>query len=625
MLQQMRRLPKWVAAVFFLPLAGTFVVWGIADVFRGSNDTSVASVGGVKIDGPLFSRDFSNARRSAAQRNKGQLSQARAGQIGQSLLQQEISETALDNAAHSLGLTTSDEEVSSMIRALPIFQGPGGTFSQVAFDQAMQQLNYTPQSFVAEVRRELTRQQLVRAGESAVQLPPGYVRAVASFLNERRAVQYMILPPDAAGEIPPPSDQVLAAYVKAHAAQFSTPEYRQVTYASIGPDDLASQVQVTDAQIRQAYELRKDTYVVPEKRDVERINFPDEASAKAARAKIDAGTKFEDIAAQRGISDSTLKLGSVAEADLGPQQGPAAFALPVNGITQPVKSTFGWSLLRVTGITPGKTTTLAEATPELKAALAKQLAGSKIEDIVNAFDDAHNSGDDLVASAKKSGMKVTRVASTDAHGLAADGSKADVPASPDFLEQVFKSDVGSEGDPFKSADGHYYVLKVEGDVPQKLKPLDAVRAQATAAWTGDERMRQLDAKAADIAKEVGTTGDLAQVAARYRAVVLSSEALMRDQPTHDMNADLITKIFAVRGGNTVSGIAADGKSYIVARVTGVLHIPLGGDPRLMQFGQLLANQLSSDMQDGLGKAARAEQGVRINQQQVDRILGGEGS
>jgi peptidyl-prolyl cis-trans isomerase D len=622
MLQQMRRLPKWVAAVFFLPLAGTFIIWGIADVFRGSNDTSVATVGGTKIEGPIFSRDFSNARRSATQRNNGQLSQAKATEIGQKLLQQEISDTALDNVAQNLGLTTSDDEVSSMIRAIPGFQGPSGTFSELAFEQKIQQINYTPPAFVNEIRRELTREQLARAGASAAQLAPGYVRAVASYLNERRAVQYMILPPDAAGDVAPPSDDVLLAFMKAHANAFSTPEFRQLTFASIGVDDLASQVQVTDAQLRQAYDLRKDTYIVPERRDIQRINFPDEASAKAARAKIDAGAKFEDIATQRGISASDLNLTGIAQADLG-AQGPATFALAEGAITQPVKGPFSWSLIRVMKITPGKTTTFEEAKPALQAELVKQLAGSKLEDVVNAFNDAHNSGDDIAVAAKKVGMKVTRVASTDAHGLAQDGSKADIPAGADFLDQVFKSDVGTEGDPFKAADGRYYVLKVEGVVPQKLKPLDAVRAQVTAAWTEDARRQKLAAKAAEIAK--GAPADLGPVASQYHAVVLSSEALMRDKPTHDMSADLIDKIYSVPGGGTVSGMAADGKSYIVARVTGIYHIPLLNDPRYAQFAQVLGGQLSSDLQDSMGKAARNDQGVKINQQQVDRIVGGEGS
>jgi peptidyl-prolyl cis-trans isomerase D len=627
MLQQMRRLPKWVAFALLLPISATFVVWGIADVFKGNPDTSIASVGGTKIDSQEFSRDLQNANRSATQRG-GQLSAAREKEIGNKLLDQTIDDTALDNAARSFNLMTSNDEVSQTIRSIPGFQGPDGSYSELAFNQALQRINYTPQGFVAEIKRELTREQLVRAGGSAVQLPLGYVRAIVSYLSERRAVQYMILPPDAAGQIPTPPDQVLVAYIKTHANQFSTPEYRQLTYAELGPDDQQGGVQVTEAQIKQTYDLRKDIYIVPDRRDIQRIDFKDEAAAKAARAKIDAGTTFEDVATQQHILLTALNLGSLAQADLGPVQGPAAFALPLDGISQPVKSAFGsgWSLLRVTKITPGKTTTLDEARPALKAELQKQLGASHLEDVINAYDDAHNAGADMAEAAKKVGMHVIRVATTDAHGMAQDGSKADVPATPEFLGQVFKSDVGTEGDPFRSNDGHYYIVKVEGVIPQKLKPLDAVRAQALDAWTQDQRVQKLAAKADEIAKNANAGGNLTQIASQYHAILASSPALIREQPSSVMSADFMTKVFAVPGGRTVAGTAADGKSFIVARVTGVFHPPMvAGDPQLIAFAQSLGRQISGDIQAGMSKSARVAQGATINQAQVDRVLGGEGS
>jgi peptidyl-prolyl cis-trans isomerase D len=625
MLQQMRRLPKWVGFLLFLPLAGSFVVWGVADVFKGGTDTSVATVGGTKIDAQIFSRDFTTARRNATPRGTT-LSAAKSMVIGQKVLQEEISNAALDNAAEGFGITTTNDEVSSLIRTIPGFQGPDGSFSQIVFEQALQRSSYTPESFVAEIKQELKREQVVRAGASAAQLPPGYTRAIASYLGERRAVQYMVLPPDAAGPIPPPSDAVLTAFVKARANLFSTPEFRQITYAVVTLDDAAKKVQVTDAQIRQAYDLRKDTFVVPERRDIQQITFPDEASAKAARAKIDGGAKFEDIATQRGVSAADLNLGTLAQADLGPGRGPAAFALLTDGISQPVKYTFGWVLLRVTKITPAKTTTFDQAKLALHDEILKQLAASRLEDIINDYGDAQRSGADMVEAAKKVGMRVVRVPTTDAHGLAQDGSKADVPASPDFMDQVFKSDVGNEGDPFRSTDGNYYVVKVEGIIPQKLKPLDAVRAQAVAAWTDDQQLRLLEAKAAEIAKEAGSTGNLEAIAHRYNAVLASSEALIRSRPTAALNQDIITKIFSVPGGKAVSGIASDGKTFVVARVTGILHVPVPyGDPELLQLSQALGGQISADIQDSMGKAARAAQGVKLNQSQVDHILGGEGS
>lgn len=626
MLQQMRKLSKsWVSSAFLLLLAVSFSLWGIADIFRGSTDTNVATVGNVKIDSTTFSRDFSNLRRNEMAENGGQLPPGASAELGRATLQHLLDDTALDTAAKSLGLTATDAQVSSTIRAIPAFRGPLGSFDQDTFQRALERINYTQAGFIEEIRAELTRDQLTRAGSNAITLPQGYVRAFFEYLNERRAVQYIVLPPDAAGAIETPSDRILSDYEKAHANRFSTPEYRDVTYAAIGPDDVANQVQVTDAQLRQTYELRKDTYVIPEKRDIQRINFTDEASAKVARAKIDAGAKFEDIAAARGMKPDDMNLGSLTESDLA-NQGPVAFSLPVGGISQPVKYIFGWSLLRVTKITPGNTTTFDQAKPALKTQLMARLEASKIEDIVNALEDERNTGTSMVDAAKKVGMRVVHVAAVDSKGLAPDGTKADVPANPDFINQLFQANIGDEGDPFATTDGHRYVLKVEGVTPQKLKPLDSVRVEVLADWTAEQRKLRLAAAAKALAAEANAKGDFAAIAARLHVTPQSSPALDRDTATPPFPQETITAIFASKAGLAVAGPNASGDSSIVARITGVAvpALPLG-DPRYQEFMQSLSKQASKDITESMAAGARANQGVSINQQQVDRVLGGEGS
>ena len=328
MLQQMRKLSKsWVSSAFLLLLAASFGLWGIADIFRGSTDTSLASVGGTKIEAAAFQRDLTRAKRSAEARKKAPLTPADERTLAHAVLDHTLNDTALDNAAAALGIAASDGQVFAAIRSISAFQGPLGAFDEQTFGQVLARNGFTRAGFIAEIRAELTRDQLTRAGSGGVALPEGYAHAFFDYLNERRAVQYIVLPPAAAGALPVPGDAELSAYVAAHAAQFSTPEYRTVTLATIGPDDVASQLPVDDQQIRRVYELRKDSYVVPEKREIQRINFATEADAQAARAKLDAGAKFEDIARAHGIGPAELSLGALQQADLA-GQGPAASRCP---------------------------------------------------------------------------------------------------------------------------------------------------------------------------------------------------------------------------------------------------------------------------------------------------------
>ncbi len=434
--------------------------------------------------------------------------------LPQIALQQMVSRTALNNEAAKLGLATSDAAVAQNVRAMAPFRGTLGQFDRLAFMQAIQTAGYSEDQFLGEVRQDMTRNQLTEAVEANFLVPSTYAQAIFQYINEKRAADYVVLSPAQAGDVAAPSDTVLADYVKAHAARYSTPEYRQVDYAAIAPADVAGSVSVTDAQIQQAYDARKSTYIVAEKRDVQQIEFKTQAEAQAARAKIQSGTSFEDIAAQRGLKPDQTSLGTLAEDELpDAERAKAIFALPLNQVSQPIKTGFGgYVLARVTKIAPGSTRTLADVKEEIRKDLADQLTASKLVDVVNAYTDARSAGDELAEAAKKAGMKVAHLAAVDPSGMTPAGTHADVPADPEFLPALFKAEVGEDTDPFATKLGAYYALQVNGVTPPKLKPMDQVRAQALSDWTSEQRDKLLAAKAKALAAQAAKD----EVAGRHR-------------------------------------------------------------------------------------------------------------
>ena len=297
----------------------------------------------------------------------------------------------------------------------------------------------------------------------------------------------MIISPDAAGAIAPPADQVLAAYVKAHPEKFSTPEYRQIEYAQSTPQDGVGQVSVSDKMIADEFKAHEDSYNVPEKRDIQQIEFAGEGDAKAARDKIAAGTSFEALAAARKITPANLSLGTLAKTDIPDQaRADAAFSLPLNDVSQPVKGAInGYVLLRVTKITPGISRTLDDVKDQIKQQLALQLAAAKVTDVINAFEDARAGGADIAAAAKKVGMRSGRIAALDRNERTPMPARSQrrwriCPPDPEFVATAFSQEVGEDNDPFPAKSGAYYAIKVDGTTPAKLKPLDQVRADALA-------------------------------------------------------------------------------------------------------------------------------------------------
>lgn len=625
MLQEMRKYAKsTVASIFLGILALSFGVWGIADIFHGSADTTVASVGDAKISYDAYQREYQNYIRNAGRQGQTLTpEQARAQGIPGQILQQLISRQAVDNVVHELKLTASDDSVATQIKSIRAFAGPLGTFDHQTFLRAIQESGFTEQGFIDAVRDDTSRAQLLDAVKNGIQMPQGYARAFFDYLNEERAVQYVSVPQTSV-TVAPPTDAQLTAYVKAHANKFSTPEYRAVTFASMTPADVMNEVHVTDDQLKEEYEARKATYVIPEKRDVEQITFPDEKAAAAARAEIDHGKSFADIAKQRGLKQSDIALGSVVQEDLGKDRGPAAFALAQNGVSQPVKGVFGYVLLHVTKITPGLSKSFDDVKEDIKKDVLTQLAAAQLGDVSNKFEDAMAGGLNLKQAALKVGMHVVTVPAVDSKGMTPDGQKAAVPDEPEFLAQIFKADVGEEGDPFQTKDGNLYVLRVDGVTPPKVRPIDQVRDQAVKAYTDEQRGKLLEAKAKSLATEAGKQQSLAKVATDLGTTPQSSGILTRGTPVEPFSPALIEKIFEAPPGGAVYGEAAKDGSYIVARVTGIAHPPTmpTNDPRYKRFMASLSNQLGDDLPTAFSSAARNKQGVEIDQKMADRVSGG---
>jgi peptidyl-prolyl cis-trans isomerase D len=621
----MRRLSKsWVSSIFLGVLALSFGVWGIADIFRGNTDTNIAKIGSEKISVDEFQRDYRNFLRGASQQMGHEVTtdEARARGLDKQGLQTVLNRNALDQIVAKYGLRATDAQIASAIRAIPAFRGPLGGFDHQQFLYRLQNAGYTEDAFVQIERGDLSRNQLLDAIRSGVELAPGYARLLFDYVNERRAADYVVVPKTAVGTPPQPTDAQLADHVKAHAQAFSTPEYRDVTYALAAPQDVMNKISVTDQELQQQYELRKDQYQVAEKRDVEQIVFPDQATAQAAHAKIDSGTSFADVAVQRGLKPSDISLGTVEQADLGNDRGPSTFALPTGAVTKPIKSNFGWVLLHVTKITPGSNKTFADVKDTLRKDVMTQLAQAKLTDVTNAFDDASASGASLADSAKRAGMRVVHIPAVDANWLTPEVKKADLPASADFLAQLKKAEVGEESDPFPSTDGSVYVVKVNGTTPPKLKPLAEVRAQAVAAWTDAWEKQRLTDTASQLVTGARSANSLAPVTARVHGTVQSTGAVERSVPPPGLTREFLAKLFNSPPGSVISAFTSDHNGVIVARITGVAHPPPNmGDFAYRRFATSIGGQAANDIEESLAMAARQRLGVTVNQQQVDHVTG----
>ena len=242
------------AVVGFLVIS--FAIWGIGDIFRGFGRSTFAKIGSTEVTIEQF-RQIYNDRLQQLSRRLGQplsMEQARARGYDRAIIGEFIAQIVLDERAKALRLGITDAEISKRITGNPAFQAVNGQFDRARFSDIIRQMGYTEARFISEQRRELVRRQLEETIKGASILPKAAVEAADRYQNEQRAIEYVLLDRAKAGEIAPPTPEVLAKYFEDRKFLFRAPEYRKIVVVTVLPSEQARTIEIGDAELRRAYD-----------------------------------------------------------------------------------------------------------------------------------------------------------------------------------------------------------------------------------------------------------------------------------------------------------------------------------------------------------------------------------
>ena len=400
----------------------SFVIWGVGDMLRGFSPSTVASVGGAKISAQDYRIAYDRAIQQYQRRLRRPFTNQEARQIGldRSVLQQLLSEAAVDDEAHKLGLGISDGTLDEMIMSNPSFRDKSGAFDPSRLAGALRDMDMNERMFRSELRKQELRQFIVSALATGITAPRAEVAAEADYQGQTRSADTFLLPASAAGELPAPTEDALKTFYNDRKSSYRAPEYREMTVLALEPETIANPAEVTDADAQAAYEKiagKNPQFGTPEKRDLEQILFPNEADAAAAEAKLKAGASFDDLVKDRGLKPEDTEIGETTkDAMIDKDEANAVFALPQGGVSGALKSQFGPVIVRVKSITPSTVKPYAEVADEVKKQVSASRAGDKIQALHDKIEDARVSGKTILEAAKAVGLTGESIAAVDAAG-----------------------------------------------------------------------------------------------------------------------------------------------------------------------------------------------------------------
>ncbi len=463
----------------------------------GGGRQMVGTVG----DREITVTDYVRALRQELQALSAQVGQAVGLQQAQALgldaqvRGQLVAAAAVDNEAARLGLSVGDTRIAQEITALDTFKGLNGQFDPEIYRQVLDQNGLSVAEFEAQLRDDLARSLLQGAVGSGFVAPAALSGTLFAWVSERRGLSLLRL---GEGDLPAPvpvaTDAELKTFHDANIARFTRPEARQVTYLALLPADIAKDMPVEEADLKALYEARQDEFVTPERRLVERLVFPDETAAAAARARINAGESFETLVADRGLTLADIDMGDMAKADLG-AAGEGVFALAGPGVAGPLPTDLGPALFRMNGILAATETSFDAVRDHLALELQTEEARDAIADRLEALDDKLAGGATLEDVAKEDGLTLRQVVLTpdvddplvgyeDFRAAAEAATEADFPAFAIL------------------GDGGIFALRLDAILPAAPIPFEETRAAVETGWRADALARALADRAIAIKAEV---------------------------------------------------------------------------------------------------------------------------
>jgi peptidyl-prolyl cis-trans isomerase D len=593
MLTSIRKGSKsWLVYGLFGILIVAFAAWGIGDIFANRGlSKPVLEVGELTYSQQDFDRDLRRRLQEFRQQgldiNAEQF--AALGGIDQ-IISQQSSQMLLRHYADQLDLTIPQAVAVADIQNNPAFRNGLGQFDRNQFLSLLSQNGLSEAAYVQIRQDEMRMQQLTGPTFGALSMPPVLADRVYAYLNETRTAEFLVIPDASMTEVKDPDQPTLEKFYKENTAQYQRPEYRAFTALHLKAEDFAKDVKIADDQVKKTFDERQAEFVTPESRAVEQVVVQDQAKADAIVAAVKGGKSFAD-AIKETTGGTPVDLGAVTKDKLPADIAEQSFALPADGVSDPIKSAFGLHVVHIKSITPGSTKTFDEVKDQLRQELALSQAGDEMVSVINQLDDSFAGGASIEEAAKQLQLTVQKYDAVDSSGKDRAGKDANV--IPEILQLAQSTESGQTSLVTTLSDGSYAVVQVTGVTPAEAKPLTEVAEQAKQDWLTKARRDAADAKAKEIADKT-KSGDLAALGKSMGLVLQTSSPFTRDKGDGAIDPSLAQKLFAVKLGEAATGRTADGA--IVARVSAITPAKPGeSKDEVAELSKSLSNSMRKDL------------------------------
>ncbi|TXR53541.1 SurA N-terminal domain-containing protein [Reinekea thalattae] len=587
----------------------TFVLFGAESIVSIAGNNSPATVNGEKISEIDFQRSLASQQQALVSQYGAEFAAqlANSSLLRNQVLSELINQTLEQQLTSDLKFQVSDEQVLKTLADVPAFQ-IDGKFDKGVYESLLASNGYTHASFLAEQKELLALTQMQASVQNSAFNVEKIASRYAKLGAQQREVRYKEFSSVNFLSEAQATEQEILDYYNENQDQFVSPEQIKVSFVSLTQEHLASQVEVTDAQIEQAYNSYVAELESRVSRSISHIMFTEGddlmAQAQAAIERLNNGEQFADLAAELsddpGSSDIGGELGELFEGVYADELYNAAISLAAPGdYSAPVATDDGVHIIRLDSLESPTIEPLSELREQLVAQIKIDTAAQELYVVQEELADVAFTSSDIAEVAETFGVDVQTsdwIQRDTTQGIFAN----DDLKSAAFSDAVVFSDELS--DVVRLENNDLVVLQKTDYQEEMLRELEEVSEQI-ASIVQLEKSRELMQQAIDSAVATATVDDSWQPAVsvtRVDAEALPSEVLV--------TAFELAK--PSEGQPSISASAVQGDTAYVVAVTAVNEIEPSAEQ--LEASQNLSSQLASiDQLQLMFNLAREQAKIKI--------------
>ena len=542
-----------------------------------------------------------------------------------------VDRLVMQMSASRAGIAVSDEQVRDAIQSIPAFQ-VDGRFDPQRYQLALasQVPAVTPRGFERQVREGLQQSLMANQVATSAFVTPSQMDRLMKLIGERRDVSFVVLPPPAE-DTTPVTDEQVASWYEANKAGYRAPETVSIEYVDVDSAALPVSAEADEAALRQRYEQEKARFVEPEQRLASHILIQvepgaDAAARKAAEEKAAAiaaearkpGADFAALAREdsddTGSKESGGDLGWVAhDGGMVKPFEDALFAMQPGDVSEPVKTDFGWHVIKLREVRSGKQTSFEEARAQLEGEQAEVARERVFNELTGKLvDQALKNPSALAPAANAVGLPLQKL------GPFSRENGTGIAASPAVVRAAFSEVLiqdGTVSDPIEIGPGHSVVIRVTAHTAERALSLEEVRDRVVAEIRGDRMRKAAEAEADAMVAKLAGGESLSTLAEAKELTAQDVPNVPRGVPVPDPAAtEAYFEVPVPAGGKVSPGKATLGDGRVL--VFAVTKVTPGNPEEASEqeraaLQQQLVQVAGSEDADGMLKALRKRMKITV--------------